>query len=327
MWYLAEQMRFPNSNAHEVCEAKVIVSGDDLLLIQRLNGTFAMRAHLYDYPFDFQSLAVEIALMCDVRGVFPATWQLAEDFEGAVVEESFMEHDCWDLRPGLRHDEYPLKVGEAKYAKVYPACRLGVTVVRHSIFPVVNIALPMAVFSFLSVFAPLALPQNSAEARFSVSFTLVLTVAAYKFAMASMLPAIAYLTLLDKYVLGCAGVIVLVVLQNGVLSLTNAAGELYFSAVADYATLGAIFAVWLSIHGYYFRRTYKLRRNTRADAPAGGARERTASRATEARKAHKLAKRTLHDRRKSLTGTTMARIELDLAVRDRAETTASDRLP
>ena len=46
-----------------------------------------------------------------------------------------------------------------------------------------------------------------------VSLTLTLTAAAYKVAIESMTPNIGYLTLLDKYVLGCALFIALTVFE------------------------------------------------------------------------------------------------------------------
>ena len=49
--------------------------------------------------------------------------------------------------------------------------------------------------------------------RLTVSLTLTLTAAAYKVAIESMTPNIGYLTLLDKYVLGCALFIALTVFE------------------------------------------------------------------------------------------------------------------
>ena len=50
--------------------------------------------------------------------------------------------------------------------------------------------------------------------RASVSFTLLLTVTAAKLVVADSLPKLSYLTVLDKYMMACFGVIVLVVLAN-----------------------------------------------------------------------------------------------------------------
>ena len=60
--------------------------------------------------------------------------------------------------------------------------------------------------------------RTDVASRLSVSLTLVLTAAAYKFVVASMLPAISYFTLLDYYVLSCSLFLFLVVIENGAMS-------------------------------------------------------------------------------------------------------------
>ena len=50
--------------------------------------------------------------------------------------------------------------------------------------------------------------------RLSVSLTLMLTAVAYKFIVATLLPQISYLTLLDAYLLCCFALIILVCIEN-----------------------------------------------------------------------------------------------------------------
>ena len=56
----------------------------------------------------------------------------------------------------------------------------------------------MMTFSLLS-FCQYSVNFMTPEERLATTLTLVLTAASYKFAMTLMTPAIAYLTLLDKY--------------------------------------------------------------------------------------------------------------------------------
>ena len=67
-----------------------------------------------------------------------------------------------------------------------------------------NVVLPLMILTFLALLHFL-LPGDFIYAceRISYSVTILLTSATYKLFVGASLPAIAYLTVLDKYVLGC----------------------------------------------------------------------------------------------------------------------------
>ena len=73
---------------------------------------------------------------------------------------------------------------------------------------------PMLGFCILALFQ-WAVPADEVADRMSITLTLVLTAAAYKFAVAAMTPAISYLTLLDKYVVGCGSFILICAFEGG----------------------------------------------------------------------------------------------------------------
>jgi hypothetical protein len=71
------------------------------------------------------------------------------------------------------------------------------TVERYHGYYYINVLLPMSTFTLMSALQWVidrSLPQD----RLGVTLTLVLTAAAYKLAISAMVPAIAYLTILDK---------------------------------------------------------------------------------------------------------------------------------
>jgi hypothetical protein len=72
--------------------------------------------------------------------------------------------------------------------------------------------LPLGVIAMMANM-PFLVPLTDMAVRLTVSLTLTLTAAAYKVAIESMTPNIGYLTLLDKYVLGCALFIALTVFE------------------------------------------------------------------------------------------------------------------
>lgn len=65
-----------------------------------------------------------------------------------------------------------------------------------------NVEFPVAVITVLSV-AVVSIEPGLVDGRLSVTLTLLLTAVAYKLIISDLVPNVAYLTLLDKYVLGC----------------------------------------------------------------------------------------------------------------------------
>lgn len=74
----------------------------------------------------------------------------------------------------------------------------------------------MLVFELLTV-CSFAVPVDTVGDRLAASLALVLTCSAYKFSVAAMVPAVSYLTLLDKYVLTCSAYLAFVVAENALV--------------------------------------------------------------------------------------------------------------
>ena len=100
----------------------------------------------------------------------------------------------------------------------YPAFAVGVRLNRSPEFYLYNVSIPMGSFSLLAIFSGFALDHTAGSDRLGVGLTLILTAAAYKFAIATMVPSISYLTLLDKYVLQQAGIIVLITFEHAIFA-------------------------------------------------------------------------------------------------------------
>jgi len=146
-------------------------------------------------------------------------------------------------------------------SKTYPSAEVTTNVARKWKFYVINIALPIMSFSLLSILLPLCLPQADGASRLGVTLSLVITAAAYKFTIASMLPPVAYMTLIDKYVVSCSFVLILCAIQNGIMSLpvpdhiinVSEAGPapLYYSKTSDLISAAGILFIWSVLHIYY----------------------------------------------------------------------------
>ena len=155
-------------------------------------------------------------------------------------------------------------------SKTYPAFKVRVHVLRRWAYYLFNIALPMEVLALLAILIPPCLPQGSPGDRLGVTLSLIITAAAYKFAIASMVPPVAYLTLIDKFVMALSLILLLCTVQNAVLGIKEGRGNgnsaLIFSRGADVASSAALFGLWVLLHLYYWRRVLFSMRRRRARA-------------------------------------------------------------
>lgn len=70
-WYL-NQLDYPNARDIRTLDSKVTTEGNDLKLIQRIEGLFNQRFCLRDFPFDQQDLTVTLSANCALEVRSPA---------------------------------------------------------------------------------------------------------------------------------------------------------------------------------------------------------------------------------------------------------------
>ena len=96
----------------------------------------------------------------------------------------------------------------------------------------------------------------------------MITAAAYKFAIATMLPPVAYLTLIDKFVMALSLVLLLCAVQNAVFGIKEGRGDgdspLIFSQEADLASSAVLLGVWVLLHLLYWRKIVLAMRRRRS---------------------------------------------------------------
>ncbi|EOD03987.1 hypothetical protein EMIHUDRAFT_259773, partial [Emiliania huxleyi CCMP1516] len=83
-------------------------------------------------------------------------------------------------------------------ANRYPAIAITCTVRRQCGYFLYNVVAPMGMISFLSIATAFTMAEPSD--RIATQLALLLTAAAYKLAITAMVPAVSYLTLLDRYI-------------------------------------------------------------------------------------------------------------------------------
>jgi hypothetical protein len=99
--------------------------------------------------------------------------------------------------------------------RTFPRLHIMVLVSRKPTYAMVNLMLPMTCLVVLG-FLQFTIPIDAVGERIAVTLTLLLTAAAYRYAISTMVPMVSYLTMLDKYVLVCSIFIMAMVIENGI---------------------------------------------------------------------------------------------------------------
>jgi len=187
----------------------------DFCINIRFRGVFAEEYELQLFPFDEQQLHVWVTLY-NTNAVlsnnleFPSVMRFTNFQLASVFDVIFKDHmdvlvTCSD--PSESSAEYR-----------YPRCSFCLTLARRPGYYLTNVVLPMSAITGLTAISAGAVEIDGSRLstgdRLSVSLTLMLTAVAYKFIVATSLPQISYLTLLDAYLLCCFALIVLVCIEN-----------------------------------------------------------------------------------------------------------------
>jgi hypothetical protein len=231
-WYLSQfDVQNVVSGTLQKVDEQILTTGDDLVLHLRLQGEFFEQMELAKFPFDTQDLQVMLMVNCRTTGPVPVQFDVADDIKTAAPPAGFQLHGIWELvRKSEDNHRGALAVTPYYYGpadRQFPAVQLTVKVRRISGFYMVNVVAPMFCFVLLSLLQ-WVVPRTDAVSRLGISLTLVLTAAAYKLAVSTMVPAISYLTLLDKYVVLCWSMIMLAAFEGGLLAIPDedsAAGD------------------------------------------------------------------------------------------------------
>jgi hypothetical protein len=198
-WYL-NQLDFSNAVDVRLIDKAIMQSGSDLVLSARYQGTFSEALELERFPFDAQPLTISMVVNCRESGPVPVAIEL-DDLVAKSVDprKSFALYQEWHLA-----DLICVRVGRTSADiadRVFPQISFSFFVARRPGFVLTNVALPTLLISTLS-FVPFCLdPMDYIADRFALLFALVLTTVTFKSIISTMVPAIAYLTWVDKYVL------------------------------------------------------------------------------------------------------------------------------
>ena len=255
-WYM-EQVDFRNAHSYKVVDAKCMKRGDDIVLAMRYEGAFAEVYELEDFPFDQQGLTTMLNFNCRVGGPLP--------MEIVVSPRCKITLSCIDVCPPAREwivaqqvSIHSFNMGEQYGSdRVFPTLSVTAQVKRKPLYHVLNLAMPMGLFSFLSLIQAMcdANTEGSINHRHQMTLMMVLTATSYKMAIAGKLPPVSYLTWLDKYTLSNYLLIIAVAVQSR--ALTQLGGDDEQTGLFDTVCTAVAAGFWGLMHAYYIQMAVK----------------------------------------------------------------------
>ena len=204
---------------------RVVKMGDDLHLVLEVEADFFEQMELESFPWDSQECTIVMKVGCANEGSAPVRLTGLDTAACTIDDRNFALSNVFRLEQCLevRHRQLSPLVG-----RTYPCLVLTAHLHRRSLYYVFNIIAPMAMFALMTVLMR-AVPITQTADRLAISMTMVLTIAAYKSNISTLMPPISYLTLIDKYVLWCF-------LMVGVIVFWNVLGLFIASCTTDCST-------------------------------------------------------------------------------------------
>ena len=177
-------------------DVATVTPDGQVTVAQRVWGQFSQPLQLREFPFDVQTLHVEIVGSGHDEGTVTF---LPDPDHPSVVSDALSITDWeiggWSARPS----EFLI----AGITRSVPSFRLELTLARIHGYHLVQVILPLLMIIFMSWIVFWINPKNT-NPRISVSVTAMLTLIAYRFAVGRSLPPIGYLTRLDWFILGAS---------------------------------------------------------------------------------------------------------------------------
>jgi len=251
-WYMG-QIDYRTALDFRTLDAKIMKSGDDLIMAVRHQGIFTEVYELLEYPFDTQGLTIAMNFNCRTSGPLPMQLEVAPDCKLSMTcATACPPAKEWDLQMVLAVRAGEIGLGMRKFPVMFFTAKVR----RKSVYAVTTMMAPFGFFSMLAVMQCTVWDVTAINHRAQLSLMLVLTGSAFRVAISSKTPPIGYLTLLDKYVLWCALIIMLVAIQSRLITIFvelegASAGDTTMDLTPQWfdATCSIVFAgIWVAVH-------------------------------------------------------------------------------
>ena len=224
-----------------------INKNSQLMEIQvRMNATFSVPMDLRKFPFDVQELCIRVRFpRIDKQGI------QSLDIDGGNCKlQDFIEMPDW-ICLGVIGD---VNEGFSENDTKKPEAIFKITVARRSTFWFINIILPMGSIGLL-LFYGFVIPREDGLDRMNFSTTIISLELFFKFVITGRLPAISYLTLIDKWILMCFGVSVVTTMGFALASMTENGNT---GQYIDITTLIISASTYIICSTYFAYQSYKF---------------------------------------------------------------------
>ena len=226
-------------------------------LSYRVVGRFKTLFSLHNFPFDYQTLKIEISSKWSSAAV---VFDRTPNIPCVLSNENFLGKEQWDL---LNHvitkdsssSEDPSRVSIIKYS--FYAFEFHIK--RKYTYFLTNIVFMMFLISLLSFTTFFVKPENIGD-RLSVILTLLLTAVTFKFVVSQSLPPVSYLTVLDWYVLSSVIFIFSVAIENSIVARIKRKS---YRAIFDRGAWSASIVLFILMHLYFVVKVVYVLRDVR----------------------------------------------------------------
>ena len=255
---------------HSYSNSGIIPEYHDFTYKIVIKGKFSEQLELQQFPIDTQEL--NITLTCNKPHIIQILPN--QEFPSIFMYNDFQLKSIYDVS----FREYVFSVSELSNAKEsssgyqYPRFRFVMYLTRKSGYYMSNVCIPIMIISALSLIS-CGINEDGTRLqtsdRLGITLTLLLTGVAYKFVVASSLPQLSYLTLLDSYVWCCFGFMFLIAVENVLFPIVYFHGTrqgINYDLVEPYLTLilGLIFVgTNLGWIGYIYYVIHTRKQNIR----------------------------------------------------------------
>jgi len=213
-----------------------------------IKATFGEEMELGFFPYDLQKLSLVFSTPIPLRrkdGTEVLKFGLS-DHPSVIQMKNYRLGKVWHLFKKVTMHIKESDMADSTSLTIRPIVEISLCVARTPMYYTSNIELPMALITGLS-FTVAAISKDDVADRLGVTLTLLLTAVAYKLMMSDSLPNVAYLTLLDKFLLGCFAFLALLSAEVALVKIESLAdldgvflgilALVYVAALALYAML------------------------------------------------------------------------------------------
>ncbi|XP_033726406.1 gamma-aminobutyric acid receptor subunit rho-2-like [Pecten maximus] len=225
---------------------------------RRIKGHFSEKLELMDFPFDYQSLSLQITSELSESKV-----AIEEDNKeiSAINVSCFVDEQEWLLYDFVESvQEVSTREFSTKKHIQFPWLVVGCSAVRRAGFFVWNVIMIMTLISSISL-ATFAVDRSLPQNRLQLSITLMLTSVTFKSVASANIPKISYYTHLDRYVLFGLLFTYIVCIWHAVISRFNY--DVNLGELMDFWAFMSFLIIFLLFHftyGGFLIIQYLLRR-------------------------------------------------------------------